>query len=36
MMHSFESKLGVTSGDNFKSDAMAYEAFNRLPLIKVM
>ncbi len=23
---SFETKLGVTSGDNFKSDAMAYEA----------
>ena len=24
---SFESKLGVTSGDNIRSDAMAYEAF---------
>ena len=24
---SFESKVGVTSGDNFSSDAMAYEAF---------
>ncbi|MEQ1311370.1 TonB-dependent receptor [Acinetobacter sp. XH1639] len=23
----FESKLGVTSGDNFKSDALAYEAY---------
>ncbi len=23
---SFETKVGVTSGNNFKSDAMAYEA----------
>jgi iron complex outermembrane receptor protein len=23
----FESKLGVTSGDNFKNDALAYEAY---------
>ncbi|MCM1958972.1 TonB-dependent receptor [Acinetobacter modestus] len=26
----FESKLGVTSGDNFKSDALAYEAYQSI------